>query len=424
LTRRAFVWGSAPAGFAFGGETVADDPAGLRAAVSKARPGDTILLRDGTWTDAELTIDAEGEAGRPITVRAQTPGKVVLTGRSRLRVGGRYVVVDGLFFKGGEDRDEVIAFRVSPSRLATECRITRCAVVDYKAESKEKNTKWVSIYGSKNRFDHCYLAGKLNLGTTLVVWLKEGAATAEHVIENNHFGPRPPLGVNGGETIRVGDSSTSMLPARVRVRNNYFEKCSGEVEIISNKSCENVYTGNLFERCGGTLTLRHGNRCTVDGNVFLGHGAKNTGGIRIIGEDHHVRNNYMGGLTGSGSRAGISMMSGIVNSPLFGYFQVKRAVVEGNTVVDCAESIDIGVGDLRKAPLPPEGCVFRRNVIVGRTGPLVRMLSPGATVEWDGNSFYGAPIGVDGLAAAKQEPVVHEPKIEVGDKGPDWFGKA
>jgi len=211
--------------------------ADLKDMVRKAKPGETVVLPDGTYSDVDLVVDGEG-----ITVRAQTPGRVILTGKSRLRVAGRHVTVDGLLFKDGLDTDEVIAFRTSPSHLATECRITRCAVIDFKAESKEKNTKYVSIYGSKNRFDHCYLAGKLNLGTTLVVWLKEGAPMAEHVIENNHFGPRPPLGVNGGETIRVGDSTTSMLTARVQVRNNYFEKCSGEVEIISNKSCENVYT--------------------------------------------------------------------------------------------------------------------------------------------------------------------------------------
>lgn len=390
----------------------------IRDSLRKAKPGDTITIPDGTYTDLDLVVD-----GERITVRAQTPGRVILTGKSRLRVGGRNNTVDGLFFKDGIDNDEIIAFRTSPANLATECRITRCAILNYKAESKEKNTKYLSIYGSKNRLDHCYLAGKSNLGTTLVVWLKEGAPTAEHVIEDNHFGPRPPLGVNGGETIRCGDSNTSMLTARVRVQNNYFEKCNGEVEIISNKSCDNIYTGNVFERCEGTLTLRHGNRCTVDRNVFLGHGAKNTGGVRIIGEDHVVTNNYMGQLTGSRTRGGITMMNGIPNSPLNGYFQVKRARVEGNTLVDCAESITIGIPS-EKGTLPPQGCTLSRNVITSKFAPLVRIQTPQSDVKWEGNIFYGTETGVPNLTTASQAPATHEPRVELHDKGPDWFKPA
>jgi poly(beta-D-mannuronate) lyase len=401
------------------------DAAQLKDAVRKAAPGDVILLRDGMWTDADLVIDAEGAPGRPITVRAETPGRVILTGRSRLHVGGRYIVVDGLFFKDGVVNSEaVISLRASPTRLASECRITRCAIVDYKSKSKETDTKWLSVYGHKNRIDHCYLAGKTNLGTTLVVWLREGDPTAEHLIDHNHFGPRPRLGLNGGETIRMGDSSTSMLSAKSRVEHNYFEKCNGEVEVISNKSCDNLYTGNLFERCEGTLTLRHGNRCTVDGNFFFGFGARNTGGIRIIGEGHRVMNNYLEGLMGNHTRAAISMMNGIPNSPANGYFQVKRATVESNIVVNCAESIVIGIGDNAKATLAPESSVFSKNVVIGSQAPLVRVLSSGAGVRWEENVFYGADIGLEHLTPSKDRPDVNAPKIDRSDMGPDWHRAA
>jgi poly(beta-D-mannuronate) lyase len=397
------------------------DPAQLKEAVRQAKPGDIILLRDGTWTDADLVIDAEGAPGKPITISAQTPGRVILTGHSRLRVGGRHIVVDGLNFKDGTHTDAVIAFRVSPTRLASECRITKCAIVDYLAKSKETDTKYLSMYGYKNRLDHCYLAGKLNLGTTLVVWLKEGDPVAEHLIEYNHFGPRPRLGLNGGETIRVGDSSTSMLSCKSRIEHNYFEKCSGEIEVISNKSCDNLYARNLFERCEGTLTLRHGNRCTVDGNFFLGHGAPNTGGIRIIGEDHKVVNNYLADLTGVSARAALSMMNGIPNSPANGYFQVKRAMVASNTVVNCVESIVIGIGDATKATLAPQASTFAKNVILGKQAPLVKMLNPQADVHWDGNTFYGADTGLKDVAASKDEPAdISAPKIDRGGRGPDW----
>ena len=41
---------------------------------------------------------------------------------------------------------------------------------------------------------------------------------------------------------------------------NFFDRCDGELEIISSKSCDNIYRGNTFLNCAGMLTLRHGNR--------------------------------------------------------------------------------------------------------------------------------------------------------------------
>ncbi len=422
MNRRQFLATTLLAGTAQAAEPVAD-AAQLKEALRKAKPGDTILLRDGVWTDADLVVDAEGAPDKPITGRAQTPGKVILTGRSRLRVGGRHLVVDGLHFKDGVvDSEAVILFRVSSSRLASECRITRCAIVDFKTRSKETDTKWLSIYGHKNRLDHCYVAGKLNLGTTLVVWLKQGDPTAEHLIDHNHFGPRPRLGLNGGETIRVGDSATSMLSCKTRVENNYFEKCSGEVEVISNKSCDNLYTGNLFENCEGTLTLRHGNRCTVDGNFVLGHGAKNTGGIRIIGEDHRVINNYLADLGGNNTRSAISMMNGIPESPANGYFQVKRAMVASNTVVNCAVSVTIGIGDDKRATLAPQSSTFAQNVIVGRQGPACPYRESAIRHSMGRQHLLRRGDRVCRmLRLAKEEPIVNPPKIDRSDRGPDWL---
>ena len=228
---------------------------------------------------------------RPIVIRAATPGKVVLSGESRLRLAGSYLQVEGLSFERGHHDGDVISFRADSKRMARHCRITQCAVRDYNGpDKKQKDTKWVSIYGTQNRFDHCHLTGKTSPGTTLVVWLAD--EPNGHQIDHNYFGPRPSLGENGGETIRVGDSNWSQHSSQTLVESNLFERCNGEIEIVSNKSCDNVYRGNTFVECEGALTLRHGNRCTVEGNFFFGNGKKMTGGVRIIGEDHRIVNNY------------------------------------------------------------------------------------------------------------------------------------
>ena len=95
------------------------------------------------------------------------------------------------------------------------------------------------------------------------------------------------LGVNGGETIRIGTSANSMESSRTIVENNTFKNCDGEIEIISNKSANNIFRNNLFLESKGSLTLRHGNNTLVEGNVFLGNNVSKTGGIRVINEGQY-----------------------------------------------------------------------------------------------------------------------------------------
>ncbi len=267
--------------------------------------GESIILPNGIYRDKAMKFEGKG-----LSIRAETPGGVILTGSSTLVISGEDNTVEGLHFKDGAAPKAVITIEGRRNR------VTNCAITNYNGPGKTIDTKWVSLYGEDNEFDHNFIAGKTNRGATLVVWLKKGDTQgAKHRIHNNHFGPRELLGENGGETIRVGDSSTSLQPGLCFIENNWF-------------------TG-----CDGTLTLRHGNACKVQGNVFLGGSYKRAGGVRIIGEDHLIENNYFENLPGTGSRAAISFMQGIVDTPLNGYAQVKRAIVRNNAIVHCAEAI-------------------------------------------------------------------------------------
>lgn len=390
--------GGIPAG-ASAREFRVSNAAEITAAMKTARPGDQLLMTDGVWKDAVLLFDGKGAPGQPITLRAQTPGKVILTGASRLNIGGSDLVVEGLFFRDVTTTGHVVAFRAGPGREATRCRLTQCALIDCNPADLKADSKWISLYGAENRVDHCYLAGKKNAGTTLVVWV--GSQPNRHRIDHNHFGPRPPLGANGGETIRVGTSDVSMRNSHTLVEENLFDRCDGEIEIISSKSCENTYRANTFVACSGALTLRHGNRCTVEGNFFLGRGAKGAGGVRVVGEDHRILNNYFEGLTGEGGRAALSLMNGIPNSPLSGYYQVKRALVAFNTFVACRSSVVLGLTG-KDAVLPPQECTFANNILVGETAPLVETRTAPTGLNWRGNFAFGADTGLPDDAGIRQ----------------------
>jgi poly(beta-D-mannuronate) lyase len=387
-------------------EMILADAAAFAAAAKSIKAEDTLVLKDGIWVDAELNLQAEGTAERPITLRAQTGGKVVFTGKSSLSIGGAHIIVDGLWFQNPKG-EEAIELRSEHNKPANDCRITNCAVTnDLPAPKAKTSARFVSIYGSRNRVDHCYLAGKTTAGTTLVVWICEGD-DVKHQIDHNHFGPREPLGKNGGETIRVGDSKTSMVMAACVVEHNLFEQCNGEAECISNKSCGNLYRRNTFKAVSGTLTLRHGNACRVEDNVFLGEGAKGTGGIRVNGEDHLVKGNYLENLTGDDARSAICLMLGIPNSAANGYFQVKRAKVTENTLINCEHNFLFGMSGEKKANLPPIETVVSNNMI--QTNKEEAFVSRCAM---DGVTLDNNKVG--------KEPVKAAPPPAPEQAGPGW----
>ncbi len=376
----------------------------LASAIASSDPGDAIVMANGVWTDTNIAFYAQGAPGDTITLRAETPGQVILNGRSSLRIGGNYLKVDGLWFdQGALASGHVIQFRRSSSRLANHSRLTNCAITNYNPPSKSTEYKWVSVYGANNRVDHCYFAGKTHDGATLVVWLRDppNDAPVYHRIDNNHFGRRPDLGKNGGETIRIGTSSRSMQDAFVTVERNLFEECDGEIEIISNKSGQNTFRYNTFRRSAGALTLRHGNEAHVYGNFFLGEGKSLTGGVRIIGERHKVYNNYFQDLTGTGYRAALAVVNGVENSPLNRYFQVKDVVIAFNTFVNANETFVIGAGKSSEQSLPPENLTIANNLVETTQGPIVEYEDAPVNIAYAANIMHGSTLGIaqpDGIS--------------------------
>ena len=367
----------------------------LSSAISLSKPGEVIVMKNGTWANITINFQNNGIAGSPITLKAEKTGEVIISGKSNLRIAGNYLVVDGLVFKNGYSASSqaVVEFRTSSGIESNYSRLTNTSIVDYNPTDTKTDYKWISLYGTHNRVDHCYLKGKTHIGTTLVVWLSN--KPNYHLIDSNYFAFRPVFPENGAETIRIGTSDWSMYDSFTTVEYNYFEECNGETEIISSKSCGNIYRYNTFKNCQGTLTLRHGNRCTVEGNYFFCGKKTDSGGIRIIGEDHKVINNYIEDSYGTSYKAGITLMNGVPNSPLNRYFQVKRAVVAFNTVVNAKSSLNIGAGKSAELSLPPIDCIIANNIFYSTLSPLVTFTDAPINVTWNGNVFSWATIGMN-----------------------------
>ena len=387
----------------------------LNEAIANAEPGTTITMANGVWKDVQIKFVANGTEEKPITLRAETPGQVIIQGQSDLKLGGTYLNVDGLHFNNGASPSEsVIQYFINDDTLAHHCKVTNCVIEDFNKAQKNKQDYWVLFRGRHNQLDHCYLSGKSNRGPTVRVVVKGNQSIKNyHQITNNYFGPRPPKGGPSAETIQIGDSSTSMSPSYTMVSNNLFDRCNGEVEVISSKTNFNEFRNNVFYKSEGSLVTRHGNYCIVDGNYFIGDELKpHVGGVRLIGTGHWVTNNYFYNLRGEIFRGPLAVMNGIRKSPLNRYIQVTDVVVAHNTYVNCESPWQLGVGSNidQKDVLPaseirdqvPIRTLIANNLIYNTKGdklPIVRYDSIDR-IDFKSNVINNQGVkfrGVDGL---------------------------
>lgn len=295
----------------------------LAVEVANTPPGGIFEIPDGNYANVVLALKASGRPGAPTRLVAKNPGHVFLTGDSALKVEASDVVVSGFGFKeGGIPQGLQHVVEVRGDRVVLE----DLSVAAYNQGGRGK--QWVILFGSSNRVTHCAFSGKTTVDPTFQVEIEESRVCGT-LVERCYFGPRPPLGKNGGETIRIGYSKQAWFEAGVVVRENLFEACDGELEIISGKSCGNWYVSNTFLECAGALTLRHGNHSTVRGNVFMGKGKKETAGIRVIGANHLIEGNHFEGLTKD--LGAIALTAAQENFVASGYWTVSNVRVEGNS---------------------------------------------------------------------------------------------
>lgn len=357
--------------------------------LKKVQPGDSLVLSNGVWKDVHFKFRATGEVGKYISMVAETPGQVFIEGQSRLQLSGEYLMVSGLVFRNGyTPKSNVIEFRTSSQDYAYQSVVSNCVIDDFSQLSKDSADHWVGLYGKNNRVEYCYFGGKKNQGVTLIVWPNDSNSIENnHRIYRNYFGPRPRLGSNGGETIRIGTSHVCHMNSNSIVEGNFFERCNGEVEIVSNKSGGNQFLNNTFFESEGSLVLRHGDNAIVSGNWFIGNGKPFTGGVRIINEGHMVYNNYFYKLRGEDFRAPLVVMNAIPNSPANGYAAVRNVVIAHNTYVDCTLPWSFGVGaGTRDRTVIPENTLVMNNLVYSpQESELIKAFDKTDGIKFDNN---------------------------------------
>jgi len=393
----------------------------LNMVLGKVKPGDLVIWKNGQYKDVNINFATNGAEYKMIILKAQTAGKVVFTGNSRLLLNGSWLKAEGFLYKGTStlQKADVLSF----SSDAIHCRFTNCAVINYSPVDSMVNNSWVSLQGIYNEVDHCYFTGKTNQGPYLVVRYykakdyKDGSDAAPstyHQLHHNYFGYRTLPTDNGGEDMRIGDSFTSFTHGFNIIEYNYFEDHRKEAEVISNKSWDNIYRFNTFIGNDGQMVLRHGQKCFVYGNYFDGKTGRNkSGGIRIINANQSVFNNYITNVEGSekvASKAGIVIMSGLVDSPLNGYYPADNALVAYNTTVNCETPVyKIGYGN-KAMGLPlvaPQNITIENNLVIQSIGnnTIAEQTEPVTYIACIDNFYNNGNTAVKGFSEIKESEI-------------------
>ena len=341
----------------------------LQSRLHGAAPGDVIVVRDGVYaTTAPITVDRAGTAARPIRVVAETAGGVEIAGSHGFVVTppAAYAEVDGFHFTHAAG-----ATSIEPG--ATHVRFTR-NVFECAGQGA-----YLTIAGDDARVDGNEFRNKKTLGNMIDV-RGSGSQVAQRLwIHHNYFHDFADAGGNGAETIRFGLSGLSMSKGLGLVEHNLFVHCTGENELISNKSCANTYRYNTFlDSPGAQLTLRHGNDCLVYANYF-----RRTDGIRIFGDRHQVFSNYLEGNT-TGIQIGNGDGEVADGAKLTSHDRPDGAVITFNTLVDNARPYFMAA---REGGLGATHTVFANNVVQGGE-VAARLEGPYTDGVWGGNILW------------------------------------
>ena len=378
----------------------------LNTAISNASAGTTIILADQIWTDVQININKNGTAENPIIIKAQTPGNVFFEGRSNVSLGGSYIIFEGVIFQNasglitsGDKIEPIIEFRDTSNNDCVNCHVRNIKIDSYNGSTSQETLKfkWIIIYGEYNEVSYSSFIGKNGVGS--IINDNHNNSTPDYSkIHHNYFADRVPVnnnvnGLNDQDAIRIGVSTTSLSDSFTEVYDNFFNNWSGEVEIISNKSGSNKYYNNTFRDYQGTLTLRHGNNTEVFGNYFFGDNNAFSGGVRVIGEDHKVYNNYFEGLryrkpsgAASNTTGALNITNGKPGSALNEYYQVKNVKIINNTLVDCDLGIRVGTVQNSSTTLAPENIIIANNIILDSSiSALQETTPPTGTSTYEGN---------------------------------------
>ncbi|MFM6171287.1 MAG: chondroitinase-B domain-containing protein, partial [Sphaerospermopsis kisseleviana] len=405
--------------------------------------GDVVQMNSGTYGAINKTLESSiaddtTAKNSPILVYALTPGGVLIDAPSKIILSGRGITLAGLDFgpnSGIMSGSSYMVATASASRYMTlsNLRFNGCA-------GGATDGHWLYIQGFYCAVEFCTFTERPNTSSNSTISfmpnVSEGGVTVPrlHRLSYCYFGPRYVGTVNGFEAIRIGVGDAQTFDMQVTIEHNLFYRsiwrsdlsAGGEPEIISNKSKGNKILNNTILESQGGICLRSGDGATVEGNFIFGAGTITNGtnivlgttlasqnGIRVIGKDHVIRNNYIENITGTDIHAALCLMSGESDynpgNPATGatnngsYAPAHNAKVYNNTFVNCYE-LSLGF-------LSNDSYTNSSGAYVAKSPTNVLFYNN----AWQGNGRAAAAVARDTSAVTGYTPIV------LGGSGANYF---
>jgi poly(beta-D-mannuronate) lyase len=356
---------------------------GLASAISQAKPGDKISLKNGVYSaSSSIQISAKGTATNPILITSDTIGGAEIGGAHGFSLNNaQYVIIRGFKLTYSQDNSD-------PATRCSNCIHVRFTQNTFALRSSAGDeSDWLGISGTSShvRVDNNLFQNKNTQGTFLTIVGDNGKMPQNTRVDHNTFRNHNYDGSNGGECVLIGHSSLGPVAANSILEYNTFERCDGDPEVISVKSSKNTFRYNTFRDNEGSLVFRHGSGHIAEGNIFLG----GTSGIRVYGANHKIINNYFANNQMSGS----SIYNPIIiprattlndlSTSNAEYSQPRNILVAHNTLVGNSRNIVIGAF---AGSYLPQSITIANNIVMGSSGEMVDVQS--GQVSFKKNILY------------------------------------
>ena len=309
---------------------------------SIVRAGDEVLISKGFYKGWNIDIDLIGTERKPIIIRGEG-SQTIFSGdvnSTTFKISGAFIVLKDIRF----EENNLISQKGQSTALielnaSNQVSIKNCSFIRNRVSTQFTPLVIISGYAKNNTISKCLFRSNID-SQDVQVKIANGQNPENTTIERNLFIDKPKVtwkNGNGGECVQIGQDPVLLgnLAGSTLVFKNRFIHCDGENEVISNKSSGNKFIRNFFEQNDGELVMRGGNDCLIERNKFSG----GTGGIRVNGTGHVIRDNKIRGIKNA-----IRLMYGMAaggNETGF-YIAAGNIVITGNQISNAETGILIG----------------------------------------------------------------------------------